>query len=279
MSSVSVDGIQGHRIQALQSKYGSMEEELMNDDVISNNDVNRIEMRRKNPIRRFFSGLGHLKRSSYRRAETRDILSDASLSTPLIDDDAHEPTNSEGENDNVSFFQFFLVAKGPIQIIFLCMLWALALGSTVGVTPSVMTDQYAKIYHNFDHDDSCRFYTKDDKPQACIDGSSDAQTAAASSNFVTNVFTFLTSSLIGSISDEYGRRNLLVLGEFLSVLGPLCLVLIQTCPSMNPNWYYVASSAGGLISWITIALSSLSDGQSFSVIFCLLRHPYTHQLF
>ena len=260
----SVDGIEGQRIQALEPKYGSMEEELTIDDVIGNNDVNRTINRRNNPIRRFFSSLGHLKRSSYRRAETGDILSDASLSTPLInDDDVHDPFTSEEENDNVSFFQFFLVAKGPIQIIFLCMLWALALGSTVGVTPSVMTDQYAKIYHDFGHDDSCRFYTKDDKPQACIDGSSDAQTAAASSNFVTNIFTFGFGSLIGSISDQYGRRKLLVLGEFLSVLGPLSLVMIQTFPSMNPNWYYIASSAGGLISWITIALSSLSDGQFF----------------
>lgn len=262
----SVDGIEGNRIHSsfTKPKYGSMEEELLIDDVIGSTDANRTEMRTKNPIRRFFSSLGHLKRSSYQRAETGDILSDTSLSTPLIiDDDAHDPMTSGGENDNDSFFQFFLIAKGPIQIIFLCMLWALALGSTVGVTPSVMTDRYAKIYHDFDHNDSCRFYTKDDKPQACIDGSSDAQTAAASSNFVTNVFTFLTSSLIGSISDEYGRRNLLVLGEFLSVLGPLCLVLIQTFPSMNPNWYYIASSAGGLISWITIALSSLSDGQFF----------------
>ena len=119
MSSVSVDGIQGHRIQALKPKYGSMEEEFINenDDVIGNTDMNSTEIRRINPIRRFFSGLGHLKRSSYRRAETGDILSDASLSTPLIDDEANdEPTNPEGENDNVSFFQFFLVAKGPIQI-------------------------------------------------------------------------------------------------------------------------------------------------------------------
>lgn len=170
-----------------------------------------------------------------------------------------EQGENAGEPNDLPFLHFFLRSKGPPQIVFLCMLWSLAFGSTVGVVPSVLTDQYAKIYHDFAFDDSCANYDKNSKPSSCLDGSSDAQSAAAMASFISNTFTFLTSSLVGSISDEYGRRNVLVLGEFLAVLGPFCLVLLQLFPSTNPNWYYISSSFGGIISWISIALSALSD--------------------
>ena len=164
-----------------------------------------------------------------------------------------------------SFLHFFIASAGPKQMVFLSMLYALALGSTVGVVPAVMTDQYAKIYHNFnsfgneDNFNSCADYAKGDKPQACLDGSSDAQTFAASASFVSNMLTFFTSSLIGSISDDYGRRFFLILGQFLSMFGPFCLVIIQMFPSTNPNWYYAAHAMGGLINWMSISLSSISD--------------------
>jgi hypothetical protein len=38
-------------------------------------------------------------------------------------------------------------------------------------------------------------------------GSADAQTAAAVSELVANTLTFITSSLIGSMSDVHGRRG------------------------------------------------------------------------
>jgi hypothetical protein len=38
-------------------------------------------------------------------------------------------------------------------------------------------------------------------------GSGDAQNVAAWENFVSNSLTFITSSVIGSISDERGRRG------------------------------------------------------------------------
>lgn len=37
------------------------------------------------------------------------------------------------------------------------------------------------------------------------------------------------------------------------------LVLIQVFDSIDPGWYYAASATGGIVSWISIALSSLSD--------------------
>jgi MFS transporter, DHA1 family, tetracycline resistance protein len=42
-------------------------------------------------------------------------------------------------------------------------------------------------------------------------------------------------------------------------MSPLCLVLVQGIPGMSPTWYYAASASTGLINWIAVALSSLSD--------------------
>mmetsp|Transcript_11497 Transcript_11497/g.17256 ORF Transcript_11497/g.17256 Transcript_11497/m.17256 type:complete len:577 (-) Transcript_11497:230-1960(-) len=228
-----------------------------------NMEDNSHQEQQRTPLRRFLSGIGHIKRPSWRRAplENNSFVEGSALLIEQADSiiSEEENTSNSVRTGTPDFLKFFLSSVGPPQIVFLCMLWALALGSTIGVVPSVLTDQYAKIYHNFDSGDSCSNYAKEDKPHACLDGSSDAQTAAASASFVSNTFTFITSSLIGSISDEHGRRYLLILGNFLALLGPVSLVYIQTFPSSNPNWYYVASSAGGVVSWISLALSSLSD--------------------
>lgn len=74
-----------------------------------------------------------------------------------------------------------------------------------------------------------------------------------------NGLTFLSSSLVGSLSDEYGRRGILLLGVFLSLFSPLTLVWIQLDQSVSPNWYYAAGVMTGLVNWVTVALSSLSD--------------------
>lgn len=53
--------------------------------------------------------------------------------------------------------------------------------------------------------------------------------------------------------------EILVFGIFLSLLSPLLLVLIQLNSSISPIWYYCVGSASGLVNWIAVALSSLSD--------------------
>lgn len=117
-----------------------------------------------------------------------------------------QSSQREGEDDQeVSFLKFFFTSSGPPQIVLLSTLYALSFGCTVGVVPAVLKNKYAVLYHGFDG--ICTDYSKDDKPQACLDGSSDAQTAAAAASFVSNTATFLTSSLMGSLSDQYGRRS------------------------------------------------------------------------
>lgn len=71
-----------------------------------------------------------------------------------------------------------------------------------------MTDRYARLNHGYSNAKDCAEYdTISDKPQACLDGSADAQRAVAMEQMISNTLTFLTSSYVGSISDEYGRKG------------------------------------------------------------------------
>mmetsp|Transcript_5533 Transcript_5533/g.10131 ORF Transcript_5533/g.10131 Transcript_5533/m.10131 type:complete len:529 (+) Transcript_5533:180-1766(+) len=173
--------------------------------------------------------------------------------------DPHEPVLRRSVYRRESFLVTFATSDGPPQIVILMLLLALGFGSTIGVVPAVMSDRYARLNHGYTDDRDCSLFGMDDKPDACLAGSSDAQNAAAMSNLISNGLTFLTSSLMGSISDERGRRGLLILGTFLATLYPLCLVLLQIYEHMNPFWYYAAGSMNGIVNWVAVALSALSD--------------------
>jgi hypothetical protein len=107
-----------------------------------------------------------------------------------------------------SFIVEFVEKEGPRQIIILMLLLALAFGSIIGVVPAVMTDRYARLNHGYTDPKGCTEWgIEDTKPAECLAGSGDAQNAAAIENLISNLLTFVTSSMIGSISDEWGRRG------------------------------------------------------------------------
>ena len=112
-----------------------------------------------------------------------------------------------GVQKRKSFIMEFVEKKAPRQILILVLLLALGFGSTIGVVPAVMTDRYARLNHGFTDTKDCANFDIEEKPQECLAGSGDAQNAAALENLVSNMFTFLSSSLVGSISDEKGRRG------------------------------------------------------------------------
>ena len=191
---------------------------------------------------------------------TMDVVEDYCHSHPAMAElDPHEPVLRRSVYRRESFLVTFATSDGPPQIVILMLLLALGFGSTIGVVPAVMSDRYARLNHGYTDEKDCSSYGMDDKPAPCLAGSSDAQNAAAMSNLISNGLTFITSSLMGSISDEHGRRGLLVFGTFLATLYPLCLVLLQIYPNMNPFWYYAAGSMNGIVNWIAVALSALSD--------------------
>jgi hypothetical protein len=89
-------------------------------------------------------------------------------------------------------------------------LLAIGYGSTMGITPAIMSDRYARINHNYIGVpcDSFTSSTNDIKPNECFLGNNDAQSAASVSNLISNTLTFCTASLMGSLSDEYGRKGM-----------------------------------------------------------------------
>jgi hypothetical protein len=123
--------------------------------------------------------------------------------------DPNEPIRRRSLLRRESFIVQFAKTKGPPQITFLMMLIAIGLGSTIGVVPAVMTDRFARLNHGYSGDEDCSAFgiNSGDKPEACFLGSADAQTAVTSSNLISNVLTFVTSSVIGSLSDEHGRKG------------------------------------------------------------------------
>jgi hypothetical protein len=128
--------------------------------------------------------------------------------TPLQELDPYEPVPRPSVYRRESFIVQFAKTKGPPQIALLMMLVALGLGCTIGVVPAVMSDRFARLHHGY-NGDACASFVMHDKPSECLQGSSDAQNTAALSSLISNSLTFVTSSLIGSLSDEHGRR-----GEF-----------------------------------------------------------------
>jgi hypothetical protein len=120
--------------------------------------------------------------------------------------DPFEPVERRSIFHRESFVMQFASKEGPRVIIILIVCLAMGVGSTVGVVPAVMTDRYARLHHGYDGPMACAEYDMSTKPQACLDGSADAQNASATGNLINNVLTFVTSSLMGSLSDEHGRR-------------------------------------------------------------------------
>jgi MFS family permease len=51
----------------------------------------------------------------------------------------------------------------------------------------------------------------------------------------------------------------MIVGVLVNSLSPLLLVLLQLNTNMSPFWYYAAGALSGLVSWIGVVLSTLSD--------------------
>lgn len=182
-------------------------------------------------------------------------------STPPNTDDQFngEVAGGEGEASNMLFLKRFANSDGAPQVVFLCLIIALSFGSTIGVVPAVTTDRFARLNHGFDGEFECSYYSSADKPEECREGSNDAQDCSAFSSLASNMLTFTTSAVVGSMSDCTGRRIFLIFGLVLALLPSLSLVLLQVFDDMSPYWYYGSGALGGLINWIAIALSCLSD--------------------
>ena len=120
--------------------------------------------------------------------------------------DPHEPIRRPSVFRRESFIVQFAVGRGPPQIVAMVILYAMGFGSTVGIVPALMSDRFARLNHEYTGED-CSSFDVFDKPEECLAGSTDARNAAATASLVSNTFTLLMSSLVGSISDSHGRRG------------------------------------------------------------------------
>jgi len=61
------------------------------------------------------------------------------------------------------------------------------------------------------------------------------------------------------MSDRRGRKGIMIIGCILGLLTPMMLIWIQLDSSISPFWYYAGSAINGVVNWMAIATSSLSD--------------------
>ncbi len=156
------------------------------------------------------------------------------------------------------FFRAVFRAKGATQLLILSALMSFSVGCTLGVVPDVMTDRYSRIHHGYEGPD-CSTFDRAQKPDACQHGYDDAQYAVAWSTFVQNILTLLCNTTVGSISDARGRRGVMILSTFLSTLCPAALVGMELVQSMDPILYFIAFSLIGIVNFMSIGFSMLSD--------------------
>lgn len=125
-----------------------------------------------------------------------------------VDPDAPPP--SARSIRRASFIAEFAKTRGPPQITIIMTLVAIGLGSTIAVVPAVMSDRFARLNHGYAGIPTCAQLSLERRPEACFQGSAEAQNVAAEASLAMNGLTFLTSSLIGSMSDEHGRKRKMI---------------------------------------------------------------------
>jgi hypothetical protein len=150
--------------------------------------------------------------------ETRELQSltdDDHVFSSLDDASLLNHTNHHEQPQSRRQFSIELLQtiKAARHLFLLLFLFALAFGSTVGVVPDIMADRYARLNHGYNDSIRCWIRLLEEShslaapSQACREGLEDAQQAAAYTAFVSNLLTFVTSSVVGSSSDENGRRG------------------------------------------------------------------------
>jgi MFS transporter, DHA1 family, tetracycline resistance protein len=159
----------------------------------------------------------------------------------------------------MEFFVSFGKAKGAISTVVVTLSLSFALGCTVAIVPEILSDRFARLHHGYDWTPPCSSFRDETMPVACLNGSDDAQDASAWSSMFQNLLTLFFNPVVGKLSDVHGRRVMFILSIFTYTLGPLVLVAMQLFPTMEPIYYYIASSVVGAISYFSISFAILSD--------------------
>jgi hypothetical protein len=145
--------------------------------------------------------------------------------------DQHVPIPRPSVLKRESFLVQVTTSRGPPEIMVIVLLYAFGFGSTIGIIPNLMASRFARLNHGYDDGEGdCSSLNFQDKPEACLAGSQDARNATAIANLISNTFTLLMSSMMGSISDIHGRRSEFCKGEKFAIFSLVIQMLLIPSP-------------------------------------------------
>jgi hypothetical protein len=156
--------------------YGSTSSlETMEQSEQQNIEISISQEPPKGPLRQLLSRIGHIKRPSWRQMSTNNSMPRNDDSAALLTDQDESIISEERSTTNTTesttnstecttnstesttdFLKFFVSSAGPPQIVFLCMLWALALGATDAGAPGARSSFfYGAYFYDLDGNKIC----------------------------------------------------------------------------------------------------------------------------
>ena len=176
------------------------------------------------------------------------------------------------------FFRSFLKAKGVKSLVFATVLLALGSGCVVGVIPAQIADRYARLHHGYAGPPCGSLQIK---PEECQAGTDDAQSASVWSNLALSLNALFFNPVVGSHSDQAGRRPMILASLFVLLLPQVSFLALITIPKFHPIWYYLSNSVVGAFNFISLGFAAFSDimpeslrAQSYGLFFASFMGGY-----
>lgn len=136
-------------------------------------------------------------------------------------------------------------------------LYCIGFAVLLPVTPMLMTNAFASAAAK-EHVD-CGKFSPSDAPVVCRDAHSTVVLWSIWTGFVSSaVVNFFTAPLIGSLSDKYGRKPFMLLGQVLGML-PVMVLLAHVQLDLPIYWYFLANILNGAVSSYAMTLMAVAD--------------------
>eukprot|EP00798_Chlamydomonas_sp_ICE-L_P015593 gene15593-21697_t len=137
------------------------------------------------------------------------------------------------------------------------ILYSMGLATLIPILPGLITDGFASQAAG--HILHCQDYSPDEAPRECHDAHAQAVVWASWASFVSGaILSFTFSPIIGSLSDEYGRKPFMLLGLGLG-FGPMLMTMLNVWGWLPIQWYFAAYALSGLASSLTMLLTVVVD--------------------
>jgi len=193
--------------------------------------------------------------------------------------DQRDETNADAATVSLlQFFRAFFNAKGVKSLVFATVLLALGSGCVVGVIPAQIADRYARLHHGYAGPPCASLQIK---PVECQAGTDDAQSASVWSNIVLSLNALFFNPVVGSRSDQTGRRPMILASLFVLLLPQVSFLALIAFPKFHPIWYYLSNSVVGAFNFISLGFAAFSDimpeslrAQSYGLFFAAFMGGY-----